>query len=698
MRYATALAEWGDAGGYDAEVFWDECCTRPSASRSPTSTDRPLRTFSGGEQKRLALEALLRSDYDVLLLDEPDNFLDVPGKRWLEGELRATRKTILYVSHDRELLAATATQDRHGRGRAARGPTAAASPATTRPARRTSSKLRARPSPSTTTSASGSRSSWPRCAGGPRSATPSRPKLKAAESRLRQFLENERAPDARARAADRHAPRRRAHRQAGADHRAASSCDGLTDPFDLEIWFGERVAVLGGNGAGKSHFLRLLAGDARSRTTATCASAPASCPGLFHQTHEHPEWVGRTLLEILHDHDVVRGPAMGDAAPLRAAGLRRAAVRDAVAAASRPASRSCCSSSSGPRCCCSTSRRTTSTSCRPRRSRPGSPSSRGTVVAVTHDRWFLRGFDRFLVFNDDCSVTDHLDRPADARYRSARRRCEQLERRIPARAPTRLPSRRTASWVRPQAAPITRPRGESEANDGGRKRAQRAKLCVPNRCRPAHGGAHAVPAVSTGRGRSRPTGRWLRRRSSASTADVVFFFFFFFFFFVGWLGSVSIVISTLQRPLPPRNRGLCKSADTRSEEQPNPISFTTPDGIKGRVWLGVGAQCVKGKWQGGSERIIGNDLHWGMTVKKASEVDQSAIQRERRRWPLDLMWSNRRGKIDPRGLRQAILDIERILLPERKSPAPTVQGHDWPSRILRGRLSEASCLPRSPAN
>ena len=36
----------------------------------------------------------------------------------------------------------------------------------------------------------------------------------------------------------------------------------------------------------------------------------------------------------------------------------------------------------------------------------------GTVVAVTHDRWFLRGFDRFFLFNDDCSVSDLLDAPA----------------------------------------------------------------------------------------------------------------------------------------------------------------------------------------------------------------------------------------------------------------------------------------------
>jgi len=61
-------------------------------------------------QKRLALESLLRGPDQVLLLDEPDNYLDVPGKRWLEAELRATQKTVLLVSHDRELLAEAGTQ------------------------------------------------------------------------------------------------------------------------------------------------------------------------------------------------------------------------------------------------------------------------------------------------------------------------------------------------------------------------------------------------------------------------------------------------------------------------------------------------------------------------------------------------------------------------------------------------------------
>ena len=67
-------------------------------------------TLSGGEQKRLVLEALLRGPDEVLLLDEPDNYLDVPGKRWLEEQLRETAKTVLFVSHDRELLARAASK------------------------------------------------------------------------------------------------------------------------------------------------------------------------------------------------------------------------------------------------------------------------------------------------------------------------------------------------------------------------------------------------------------------------------------------------------------------------------------------------------------------------------------------------------------------------------------------------------------
>ena len=104
MRYAQALANYGDAGGYDVEVIFDACCTEALGISYERARWRELGTLSGGEQKRLALEALLRGPDQVLLLDEPDNYLDVPAKRWLETQLAQTQKSVLLVSHDRELL------------------------------------------------------------------------------------------------------------------------------------------------------------------------------------------------------------------------------------------------------------------------------------------------------------------------------------------------------------------------------------------------------------------------------------------------------------------------------------------------------------------------------------------------------------------------------------------------------------------
>ena len=77
---------------------------------------RELTTLSGGEQKRLALELLLRGPDEVLLLDEPDNYLDVPGKRWLEqrlqrdGQDRAVRQSRPRAARERR------RPDRHRRG------------------------------------------------------------------------------------------------------------------------------------------------------------------------------------------------------------------------------------------------------------------------------------------------------------------------------------------------------------------------------------------------------------------------------------------------------------------------------------------------------------------------------------------------------------------------------------------------------
>ena len=208
MRYAEALAEYADAGGYDVEVVWDVCTVAGLGVPYERAKYRELRTLSGGEQKRLVLEFLLRGPDEVLLLDEPDNFLDVPGKIWLEQRIRESREDDpLHQPRPR-----AAQQHRHpgGDDRArrrpapatARGPTRAASRRTTRRARTGSSASRScaaagtRSTPRSRRWCSGSRSrpstttAWrastrPPRPGSASSRRPARPPSSRASSRCR---------------------------------------------------------------------------------------------------------------------------------------------------------------------------------------------------------------------------------------------------------------------------------------------------------------------------------------------------------------------------------------------------------------------------------------------------------------------------------------------------------------------------------
>src|SRR6202012_3786724 len=92
-------------GGYGLGGERDASCRRIIHAAFAELADRPARTLSGGERKQLVLDVLFASDADVLLLDEPDNFLDVPAKLALERRVRESRKTIVMISHDREVLA-----------------------------------------------------------------------------------------------------------------------------------------------------------------------------------------------------------------------------------------------------------------------------------------------------------------------------------------------------------------------------------------------------------------------------------------------------------------------------------------------------------------------------------------------------------------------------------------------------------------
>ncbi|ALC21465.1 ABC-F family ATP-binding cassette domain-containing protein [Streptomyces pristinaespiralis] len=407
MRYAQALSDWAEARGYEAETVWDMCTTAALGMPYEKAQWRQVRTLSGGEQKRLVLEALLRGPDEVLLLDEPDNYLDVPGKRWLEDRLKETRKTVLFVSHDRELLARAAERIVavepgpagsdvwiHGGGFAtfheARRERYARFEELKRRwdeehARLKALVLRLRQ----------------QAANSPDMAS----RYRAMQTRFKKFEEAGPPPEP---------PREqdiRMRLRGGRTGVRALTCkglelSGLMKPFSLEVFYGERVAVLGSNGSGKSHFLRLLAGDASVAHTGEWKLGARVVPGHFAQTHAHPELLGRTLVDILWtEHAKDRGGAMsvlrryelerqGDQPFEKLSGGQQARFQilllelagTTALLLDEPTDNLDLESAEALQ--------------------EGLEAYDGTVLAVTHDRWFARSFDRYLVFGSDGVVRE----------------------------------------------------------------------------------------------------------------------------------------------------------------------------------------------------------------------------------------------------------------------------------------------------
>jgi ATPase subunit of ABC transporter with duplicated ATPase domains len=425
MRYAQAVADWGEAGGYEAEVLWDVCTTAALGVSFDRCRWRDVRTLSGGEQKRLVLEALLRGPDQVLLLDEPDNYLDVPGKRWLEEQLGASPKTVLYISHDRELLANTATRivtvelGATGNGTWVHGGGFASYHEARKHRFERFEELRRRWDEEHARLKALVLMYKQKAAYNSDMAS----RYRAAQTRLRKF-EEAGPPQA--------VPREQnvnMRLTGGRTGKRAVVCErleltGLMKPFDLEVWYRERVAVLGSNGSGKSHFLRLLAcggsdPDVEHRPVGDLEIAPVRHagkaklgarvrPGWFAQTHEHPELVGRTLLEILHrgdDHREGMGRELASR-KLDRYELAHAAEQkfDSLSGGQQARFQILLLELSGATLLLLDEPTDNLDVESAEALEDGLDAFDGTVLAVTHDRWFARGFDRFLVFGADGSV------------------------------------------------------------------------------------------------------------------------------------------------------------------------------------------------------------------------------------------------------------------------------------------------------
>lgn len=425
LSYAQALVDWADAGGYDYETLWDVCTVAALGVPFEQAQWRKVSTLSGGEQKRLVLEALLRGPEEVLLLDEPDNYLDVPAKRWLEDQLIESPKTVLFVSHDRELLERVATRI------ATLEPGAAGSTLWVHPGR-FSTYHQARVD--RFEKLDEMRRRWDeehaklkalvvmyRQKASYNSDMAAR--LQAAKTRLARF-EEAGPPEA--------LPLRQNVRMRLTGGRTAKRAviaeglelTGLMKPFDLEVWYGERVAVLGSNGSGKSHFLRLVAcggtdPEPEHRPVGDVQPAPVPHegrlrlgsrvrPGWFAQTHEHPTLTGRTLLEILHRGDAHRAgrPREEAARALDRYGLARASEQtfDSLSGGQQARFQILLLELSGATCLLLDEPTDNLDLHSAEALEEGLAAFEGTVLAVTHDRWFARGFDRYLVFGADGRV------------------------------------------------------------------------------------------------------------------------------------------------------------------------------------------------------------------------------------------------------------------------------------------------------
>jgi ATP-binding cassette subfamily F protein 3 len=101
-RIGHIFARLEEIGAYSAEARAGEVLAGLGFSAADLS--RPMREFSGGWRMRAALAGVLFSTPDLLILDEPTNYLDLEGASWLEDYLRRYPHTVVVVSHDREML------------------------------------------------------------------------------------------------------------------------------------------------------------------------------------------------------------------------------------------------------------------------------------------------------------------------------------------------------------------------------------------------------------------------------------------------------------------------------------------------------------------------------------------------------------------------------------------------------------------
>jgi ATPase subunit of ABC transporter with duplicated ATPase domains len=183
---------------------------------------------------------------------------------------------------------------------------------------------------------------------------------------------------------------------------------GLTEPFDTEIWYGERIGVLGPNGTGKSHFLRLLAGDESVLHDGEARLGARVVPGHFSQTNDRPDLGAVSVRDLLEKNGMSRNAAM---AALKRYELDGCAEQPfATLSGGQQARLQVLLLELGGATLLLLDEPTDNLDLASAEAlQDALESFDGTVIAVTHDRWFMRAFDRFLVFEDSGVVHEEAE-------------------------------------------------------------------------------------------------------------------------------------------------------------------------------------------------------------------------------------------------------------------------------------------------
>jgi ATPase subunit of ABC transporter with duplicated ATPase domains len=399
MGYAAALSDWGDLGGYELETQWQAAAQRSVKTAVADFSTRLVSELSGGERKRLVLDLLLNSGADVLLLDEPDNYLDIPTRGWLEEQIKGCKSTILMVSHDRTLLERVATKIIviEGAGCWVHGGSYVTFPEARAKRQEQLGDDLKRWNDEERRLFHHMKMMKTRAAQNFKNAT----KANAAETRWEKFVAAGPPPPP--------VPDQQIHvRFRGGDsaRRVVKfedvSVGNLFLPFSEEVHFGERVGLIGPNGTGKTHLLNALNGVTKEME-GTITYGPRTSVGMFTQINDRPEFQGRTCIEIVRDKLTDEEKSMR---ALARYGLRNQARQEfQTLSGGQKARLEILSLELDGHNVLLLDEPTDNLDIESSEAlETALDGFEGTVVAVSHDRTFLARFDRYIMVTDDGDV------------------------------------------------------------------------------------------------------------------------------------------------------------------------------------------------------------------------------------------------------------------------------------------------------